>query len=220
MKPFGRVGGLASPRRVEVITAEGSPSLAFMADSIAPSEKQLSESPQAHGAFLIYRDLMPGERSASRVASEYGRHVRLIERWRSRHAWVERAAAFDAEIDRRRREAMFEEAIEMGRRQAADAAAAQTAVMASIRELNARLDGPDGRAELRDLGLAELLALVIRAIPSFATAARVEREGRGVPGASIAEQPVDAKVTIDTDRIDRAIQELIGDLGAKSDPDA
>jgi hypothetical protein len=188
-----------------------------MADSIAPSEKQPSESPQAHGAFLIYRDLMPGERSASRVASEYGRHVRLIERWRSKHGWVERAAAFDAEVDRRRRESMFQEAVEMGRRQAADAAAAQAAVMASVHELNARLGGPDGQAEMRDLGLAEVLALVTRAIPCFATAARVEREARGVPGTSIVEQPVDAQATIDTNRIDRAIQELIGNLGAKSD---
>jgi hypothetical protein len=154
------------------------------------------------------------------VASEYGRHVRLIERWRSQHAWVERAAAFDAEIDQRRREAMFEEAVEMGRRQAADAAAVQVAVMASVHELTARFESPNGRAELRDLALAELLVLVTRAIPSFATAARVEREARGVPAPSVAEQPANAKVAIDTDRIDHAIQELIRDLNATSERDA
>ena len=147
----------------------------------APWERGENESPQAYAAFAIYRDLPPTERSAVRVGSECGRHVRLIERWRSRHRWVERAEAFDRERDRRKHEAMLEEAAEMGRRQAADAAAAQGVVMRLVAELGARFEHADGLAELGELPIADLLPLVLRAIPTLATAARLEREARGLP---------------------------------------
>jgi hypothetical protein len=148
-----------------------------MTAAVAPWEKQSDESPKAYGGFQIYRDLTPSERSASRVASEYGRHVRLIERWRSRHGWVDRAAAFDAERDRRTREAMFEEATEMGRRQAGHAAEAQAALARLVGAFAARSDDEN---ELREIPLLDLAALVVRAIPAFATAARLERDARAV----------------------------------------
>jgi hypothetical protein len=143
-------------------------------------ERQAAETAKAYAAFCVYRDLPAAQRSAVRVASEIGRHMRLVERWRSGHRWIERAAAFDQERDRRKREAMLEETAEMGRRQAADAAAAQAAVMQVLAAFAARLDDADGQAELRDLPLDELLPLVLRAIPSFAASARLEREARGL----------------------------------------
>jgi hypothetical protein len=150
-----------------------------MAES-AVWERQAAESAKAYAAFCVYRDLPAAQRSGVRVASEIGRHMRLVERWRSGHRWVERAAAFDQERDRRKREAMLEETAEMGRRQAADAAAAQAAVMRVLAAFAVRLDDADGQAELRDLPLDEFLPLVLRAIPSFAAAARLEREARGL----------------------------------------
>jgi hypothetical protein len=143
-------------------------------------ERRAGESAKAFAAFGVYRDLPAAERSAVRVASEFGRHVRLIERWRSRHRWVERAAAFDSERDRRKREAMLEETAEMGRRQAADAAAAQAVVMQVVAAFAARLEEAQAQAELRDFPIDEFLPLVLRAIPSLAAAARLEREARGL----------------------------------------
>jgi hypothetical protein len=101
----------------------------------------------------------------------------LIERWRSRYDWVDRAAAFDAERDRRTREAVFEEATEMGRRQAGQAAAAQTALARLVVVFAARAEDEN---ELREIPLLDLAALVVRAIPALATAARLERDVRAV----------------------------------------
>jgi hypothetical protein len=148
-----------------------------MVASSAAWERQAGESPQAYAAFQVYRDLAPRERSASRVGSEYGCHARLIERWRSRHHWVSRTAEFDAERDRRKQDAMFAEAAEMGRRQAAHAAEAQAAVMRLLDVFATRAADEE---ELREAPLMKLAALAVRAIPAFATAAKVEREAHGV----------------------------------------
>jgi hypothetical protein len=149
-------------------------------------ERQAGESSKAYAAFCVYRDLPVAERSAVRVGSEIGRHMRLVERWRSRHHWVQRAAAFDQERDRCKRKAMLEETAEMGRRHAGDAAVAQAAIMQVLTAFAERLGDDDGQGELRGLPLDELLPLVLRAIASLAVAARLEREARGLLDESAA----------------------------------
>lgn len=64
-----------------------------------PWDRQKDESPQAWEAFRQYRDLGPA-RSVAKVGEECGKNVSLLERWSSRHAWVVRASAWDAEQDR------------------------------------------------------------------------------------------------------------------------
>lgn len=66
---------------------------------LEPWERQEGESVPAFEAFQLYRD-MGVKRSAGRVAKECGKNRSLIERWCTRHGWVDRAAAWDREQDR------------------------------------------------------------------------------------------------------------------------
>lgn len=69
-----------------------------------PWERQPKETSQASEAFIEYRD-MGRERSVRAVAQRLGKSATLISRWSSQHEWVKRAAAWDAEQDRKEREA-------------------------------------------------------------------------------------------------------------------
>ena len=57
------------------------------------------ESARAFAAFRYYRDL-GAQRSAGKVRSKFVLSLRLIERWRSVHAWVLRARLWDEHQDR------------------------------------------------------------------------------------------------------------------------
>ena len=68
-------------------------------------ERQPEETTPAFAAFAAYRDYEgeTGEaRSMSKVARELSKSRSLLARWSGKYAWVERAAAWDAEVDRRR----------------------------------------------------------------------------------------------------------------------
>jgi hypothetical protein len=71
-------------------------------------QRQPGESPKAFGAFVLFRNLDPKERSLQRVVRECNRSVSLIGRWSSRWEWVERAAQFDDYLEMRRIEARIE----------------------------------------------------------------------------------------------------------------
>src|SRR5215210_845444 len=58
-------------------------------------ERRSTESGPAFEAFRTYCELGP-ERSTRKVADQLNKHVSLIARWSSRHAWVRRAASWDA----------------------------------------------------------------------------------------------------------------------------
>jgi hypothetical protein len=88
----------------------------------APWERLDAETNQAWDGFSRYRDLPPGQRSLSRLASDMvttdptdplskpqrkgtPRSVRTdLARWSSKHHWVDRVAAWDREQDRQRLE--------------------------------------------------------------------------------------------------------------------
>jgi hypothetical protein len=58
------------------------------------------ESSPAFAAFTVYRDLPVVERSIRAAAEACGKHIRLLERWSRKYAWVARVRAWDAENDR------------------------------------------------------------------------------------------------------------------------
>lgn len=91
-------------------------------------ERQPGEPEGAWAAFCIYRDDGPGGRALSIVATNTGvRHPQSIQRMSSRWHWVERVQAWDAEVDRRRREAHLAEVEEMRKRHVQMAIALQGA---------------------------------------------------------------------------------------------
>jgi hypothetical protein len=71
-------------------------------------QRQPGETPKAFGAFVIYRNLDPKERSLKKVVWECNRSVSLIGRWSSQWGWVERAAEWDDYQEMRRLEARIE----------------------------------------------------------------------------------------------------------------
>jgi hypothetical protein len=73
-------------------------------------ERQPGESDKAYAAFATYRDLGP-ERSLRAVAEHLygvraGYGVRTVEKWSSRHGWVDRVIALEARDEMVRREAV------------------------------------------------------------------------------------------------------------------
>lgn len=75
-------------------------------DCVEAWERQPDETGKAYEAFAIYRD-MGVSRSAAKVGKRLGKSKMLMDRWSSRHKWVERAAAWDAENERVAMEAHF-----------------------------------------------------------------------------------------------------------------
>lgn len=127
-----------------------------------PWERRSGESSPAFEAFARYRDAGI-ERSIRGVAQELGKSATLLARWSSANDWVARAAAWDAEQDRR-----WRNQIAARRRRAIDrhinmAQLAQTKVAA-------RLMGLDEQT----LSATELTRLLDVAV-------RIEREALGEP---------------------------------------
>src|SRR4051794_39217935 len=65
-----------------------------------PYERQDGESKQAFEGFVVYRNLGL-TRNLKDVGRKIGKNHSLIKRWSSQHNWVERAQAFDNEMDKR-----------------------------------------------------------------------------------------------------------------------
>ena len=137
-------------------------------DAPAPWERQPGEPARAYAAFTIYRDLPPAERSIRAVAERLGGHrsekgrrsTRPLERWSTRWRWVERAAAFDAELDRRRREAMLKEARETQERHLRMARAMLTIVARRLQQIDpAELTPKDAARWVQVAAELERLAL-------------------------------------------------------------
>jgi len=63
-------------------------------------ERQEGESKQAFEGFTVYRNLGL-TRNLKDVGEKLGKSHSLIKRWSSQHNWVERAQAFDEEMDKR-----------------------------------------------------------------------------------------------------------------------
>ncbi len=153
-----------------------------MTDDLAPLwHQQPKETDVAFGAFLLYRDMPPNERSLVRVGSDYGRHRTLIEGWSSRWFWVERARAYAAHQAEEHRKAQLAERGKMSERQAAEAQVIQRVLFAPARALAVKLADLIDREELEHLSMGELFALSLAAARLWPAVARAEREARGAP---------------------------------------
>ena len=83
-----------------------------------PWERMEGEPPRAFAAFVCYRDMPPAERSHNAVVRNRGKSRAEIGRWSSAWDWVARAAAYDADQDRKRLSVLEDERLTAARRQA------------------------------------------------------------------------------------------------------
>lgn len=153
----------------------------------APWERQKGESQPAYEAFVTYRD-MPN-RALSKTARALGKSGKIVERWTKRWGWHERIRAWDNEVDRRKREVMFEEIEAMNRRHAQEAMVLQQKAVERLRELDPG-----------DLGTGQVLSYMIEA-------AKMERAARGVADRVVQElsgpdgKPVQVESGVDLSRL-------------------
>ena len=138
-----------------------------------PWEKQLGETDRAYGAFQVYRDLAPLERSLFMAAEKIGYRMSKAQRerrqapghiklWSVRWRWVSRARAWDRELDRRNRQTQQQRYAEMAERHVHEAVFFQRKMLQRL----SRLD-PD---ELTPGQLVRWLDITTR----------IERQGMGL----------------------------------------
>ncbi len=144
-------------------------------DPAPPWERQPGEPARAFAAFAVYRDC-GGRRSLAEACRRfYGdggstAKVRCLERWSATWRWVERAGAWDAELDRQSRRKLVEAVEAMHQRHAQEAVEFQTKALDRLRKLS-----------VDDLTPAQVLAFFIEAV-------KVERTARGEPEAVIEQK--------------------------------
>lgn len=111
-----------------------------MAESVW--EQLPGETPRAFGAFAAYRDLDRSERS---IRAAYRRHTGREHAnqatgtwyiWSSQFHWIERAAAWDAELDRAKRQALREEVERLARRHLNVAGVFESLVVQRLQKFN------------------------------------------------------------------------------------
>ena len=129
-----------------------------------PWQRRQDESAKAFHAFIIYRDMLPKERSLEKVRERLGKgrgYYPLLERWSSRHRWGERSLAHDDYLDEVRAESQVHAVKEMAERQAKEGLALQKIGIEYLTE--------KGINKSRD------------AIRAVAEGAKLERLARGEP---------------------------------------
>jgi hypothetical protein len=120
------------------------------------------ESSQAFEAFESYCQ-MGAERSTAAVGRALGKSKTLMDRWSSEHAWVFRAAAFDAHVAGAGEQAYVDEARAMAERHAREAQDLQRHALEKLQAMDPAELSP------RD------------AIRLYEMAAELERLSRGMP---------------------------------------
>ena len=136
--------------------------------------------PARREAFIVYRD-MP-QRSIRAVARALGKSATLIGRWSSEDDWPERVAAWQAEVDQRRREEFMEATADVSRQQAESAARIREGVDAFARSFLDQVAEYRERGEdpFADLTPSQKLTKMGAAARALQSAQQVERLARGV----------------------------------------
>lgn len=80
-----------------------------------PWEQQQGESAKAFEAFKVYLD-MGSDRSIRAVGEKLSKSSTLMARWSSTHGWVERVAAYDADLRRQAHDQAVKSARKMSER--------------------------------------------------------------------------------------------------------
>lgn len=143
-------------------------------------ERQPGETPQAFEAFQRYRD-MGADRSVVKVAKAVGKSASLLDRWRGRWRWNERARAFDIQQDRARILASNAAIAQMAQRHATMGAWISNRAMKHIQaRLNMGLDR-DGNFILDEQGQPATEPIPVwEARQLVDLGIRLERQARGV----------------------------------------
>lgn len=156
-----------------------------------PWEQRLNESDKAYAAFRVFRDLGPSKRTLAETARQLGKARRgVVEEWAGKHRWVERAKAWDAELERIKREELEEELRREGQRVAGDAKAIQRAAASVAHEVNRRMEADP--AFLEKLPVVTLVGLLARSSLAYARGLEVQRLVEGQ-----ATQRIEATVKVD-----------------------
>ena len=159
-----------------------------------PWERQPREATRSFARFVVYRDLPPEDRSLRLAANRLGVPLGTLQALNHRWSWSARVEAWDDERDRVKRQAMLQERIEMGRRQATAAAALQHAMMLPVSALLARVhreaeeyarDGHNVERTVNEIlsgaDLGTLLGYVYATAKVYPMVMRAERIARGEP---------------------------------------
>ena len=162
------------------------------------------ESARAFAAFRYYRDL-GAQRSAGKVRSKFVLSLRLIERWRSVHAWVLRARLWDEHQDRIA-VALHTDAIQTMRLE--QATWGRTILAAAVETLDARMK------RWRDWGRVDAPPFtVFEACRLMQIGAALERTARGFdpkgsgssPGEALQEWAAKIEAILTKPRADESI---------------
>ena len=104
-------------------------------EATLPWERRVKESAKAFEAFRIYRDMGP-DRSLVKVSERLGKSRTIITRWSSVNNWVERARAYDADLEREAQKQTRKEYSDMVKRHVQIAMQLQNSALLSLKELN------------------------------------------------------------------------------------
>jgi hypothetical protein len=141
-------------------------------------DRQPGESAPAFRAFREYL-FLGGERSTRRVAQGLDKSHTLIGKWSSKHRWVARVAAFEAEAAHRQDEEALDVLAERSRRQAEITQSTLEAMAAPSAELIRRLGTKTGQAELRKMSMEQLVPLAATTARAIPRVVQTERLARG-----------------------------------------
>ncbi len=149
------------------------------------------ETPREFGAFRLYRDLGTERSAAQTVLAARREKMRgcgreTVDRLSAANAWRARAAAWDDEQDRKRREASLKRVAEMAERHVQISLLMLSKSVAAMQGMNASDLSPSEAAKLTELGV------------------RIEREARGMSGARVAVEHSGA-VAVETGEVARRI---------------
>lgn len=170
---------------VRVVPVDGSAYARPLDPTRKPWERQPDESPKAFAAFTAYRSL-PGDRRSLVAArdnlGEASGSGRTYEAWSAEWSWVDRALAWDDELDRLAREKQIEEVLEMSKRHAQ---AAQVYINALLQPAVAILkkcqSDPDFMKRLVESDPHKALSHLERLAKALPVVVNVERLARGEP---------------------------------------
>ena len=149
-------------------------------DWLATYDRQAGEGDQRWEAFQAYRD--QDHRSLRKVADALDKSFTIIGRWSRENDWVQRVEDWERDRDRARQKAFLAEHKDIGRKQAADAAALQEALIAPAKALAQQLQDAVASEEdpFEDWDLRELQHAASASAKAWIQVATFERLVRGL----------------------------------------
>ena len=127
-------------------------------EAALPWERQKGETPQAFEAFSIYRD-MGSSRSTAKVGRKLGKSKNLMDRWSSRWEWVERARAYDNDLERQERAEAAKDLKEARKRQRKTGYFMQKKATEALDRQQGAADGGIDWSKLTDADLRKLASM-------------------------------------------------------------